>query len=104
MFREHFEVEFTPQLGLLQEEAWRLLDAKTKREFMMCAISGTDGRVRGLYSENHPAFVLLLERQTVPNKGRSAPLVVSKKRSREGGARRAWQRCCARAPRWAPQR
>jgi hypothetical protein len=76
-------VEFKPQLGLLQEEAWRLLDAKTKREFMMCAISGTDGRVRGLYSENHPAFVLLLERQTAPAAKRGVP-VVAKKRPREG--------------------
>lgn len=85
LFREHFEVQFKPQLGLLQEEAWRLLDAKTKREFMMCAISGTDGRVRGLYTENHPAFVLLLERQTVQGKkGRSVSPWVSKKRAREG--------------------
>ena len=86
LFREHFDVECKPQLGLLQEAAWRLLDAKTKREYMMCAISGTDGHARGLYTENHPAFVLLLERQTAPAAKRGVAVVASKKRAREGGS------------------
>jgi hypothetical protein len=84
LFREHFDVTFKPQLGLLQEAAWRLLDAKTKREYMMCAISGADGPVRRLYTENHPAFVLLLERQTAPAAKRGVPAVAPKKRAREG--------------------
>lgn len=77
---------FNPQLGLLQVAAWRLLDAKTKREYMMCAISGTDGPLRRLYTENHPAFQLLLERQTTPAAKRGGPVVVPKKRPREGGS------------------
>ena len=75
---------FKPQLGLLQEAAWRLLDAKTKREYMMCAISGADGPVRRLYTEHHPAFQLLLERQTAPAAKRGVPVVAPKKRPREG--------------------
>ena len=86
LFQEHFEVSFKPQLGLLQEEAWRLLDARAKREYMMCAISGCDGPVRNLYNEHHPAFVLLLERQAAPAGGkRKAAARGAKKRAREGG-------------------
>ena len=87
LFKEHFEVEFKPQLGLLQEAAWKLLDARAQREYMMCAISGTDGRVRGLYNENHPAFVLLLEKQTAPAQGgRAAAATKKRPREEEGGS------------------
>ena len=51
---------------------------------MLRAISGADGAVRGLYTENHPAFVLLLERQTAPAAKRGVPAVEPKKRAREG--------------------
>ena len=62
LFREHFKVEYRPQMGVLQEAAWRLLDSQTKRKYMMCALAGADGRVRGLYTETHPGFVLLQKR------------------------------------------
>jgi len=86
LFAEHFDVVSKPQLGLLQEAAWRLLDSRTRREYMLCAISGCDGRARALYNENTPAFVLLLEKQTASSGKRNASKKggPTKKRRRDG--------------------
>lgn len=85
LFREHFEVKHVPQLGLLQEAAWQLLDAKTRREFIMRALSGDDGRTKGVYNENHPAFVRLLQQQTVAKGGRKRVRELDES-DHEGGA------------------
>ena len=87
LFREHFEVMHSPQLGLLQEAAWRLLDTKTKREYIMRALAGSDGRNKGLYTENHPAFVRLLQQQTVAKGGRKRAQEVNESEAeQEAGA------------------
>ena len=63
LFRAHFEIVHTPQLRGLQGAAWRVLDSRTKRDFIMAAIAGAESRVRGAYTETHPGFVKFVERQ-----------------------------------------
>jgi hypothetical protein len=62
LFREHFEIEQTPQLRSLQEKAWKALDARTRREFVLCSLAAMDARVKSMYNETHPAFMRFLDK------------------------------------------
>lgn len=62
LFQDHFEFEQKPQLRTLQEKAWKALDARTRREFVLCSLASMDGRVKSLYNETHPAFLRFVDK------------------------------------------